>query len=146
VNNTGTKYVRIMKQTAFWREKKRRVYTMFKIFSTYIYSTNIGTEYFKHGIYSPFFLSSKCSLFHNSNVFGYTSLQGVYDSHLQLLHSDTGVIRLYFEKSAGSDIIRHFCQHEWVSSCKWLWNLKFPKSEQSSLWLASAAHTVSYSA
>ena len=37
----------------------------------YIYSTNIGTEYFKHGIYSPFFfLSSKCSLFHNSNVFG----------------------------------------------------------------------------
>jgi len=36
----------------------------------YIYSTNTGTEYFKHGIYSPFFLSSKCSLFHNSNVFG----------------------------------------------------------------------------
>jgi len=35
-----------------------------------IYSTNIGTEYFKHGIYCPFFLSSKCSLFHNSNVFG----------------------------------------------------------------------------
>jgi hypothetical protein len=34
----------------------------------YIYSTNIGTEYFKHGINSPFF-SSKCSLFHNSNVF-----------------------------------------------------------------------------
>ena len=22
----------------------------------YIYSTNLGTEYFKHGIYSPFFL------------------------------------------------------------------------------------------
>jgi len=22
----------------------------------YIYTTNIGTEYFKHGIYSPFFL------------------------------------------------------------------------------------------
>ena len=36
----------------------------------YIYSTNIGTEYFKHGIYSSFFLSSKCSLFHNYNVFG----------------------------------------------------------------------------
>ena len=32
----------------------------------YIYSTNTGTEYFKHGIYSPFFFSSKCSLFHNS--------------------------------------------------------------------------------
>ena len=36
----------------------------------YIYSTNIGTEYFKHGIYSPLFTSSKCSLFHNSNVLG----------------------------------------------------------------------------
>ena len=34
----------------------------------YIYSTNIGTEYFKQGIYSSFF-SSKCGLFHNSNVF-----------------------------------------------------------------------------
>ena len=36
----------------------------------YIYSTNIGTEYFKRGIYSEFFSSSKCSLFHKSNVFG----------------------------------------------------------------------------
>jgi len=36
----------------------------------YIYSTNIGTEYFNHGMYSPFVLSSKCSLFHNSNIFG----------------------------------------------------------------------------
>ena len=36
----------------------------------YIYSTNIGTVYFKCGIYSPFFSSSKCSLFHNSNVLG----------------------------------------------------------------------------
>ena len=36
----------------------------------YIYSTNIGTEYFKHGIYSLFFSSSKYSLFHNPNVFG----------------------------------------------------------------------------
>jgi len=31
---------------------------------------NIGIEYFKHGVYSPFFFSSKCSLFHNSNIFG----------------------------------------------------------------------------
>ena len=29
----------------------------------YIYSTNIGTEYFKHGINSPFFFSSKCRFF-----------------------------------------------------------------------------------
>ena len=44
VNNTGTKYVRIMKQTAFWKGKKRRVYTMFKIFSTYICWINIQNE------------------------------------------------------------------------------------------------------
>ena len=36
----------------------------------YIYSTNAGTEYIKRGIDGPFFLSSKCILFHNSNVFG----------------------------------------------------------------------------
>ena len=36
----------------------------------YIYSTNVGTEYFKHALYSPFFFSSKCSLFHNANLFG----------------------------------------------------------------------------
>jgi len=41
-----------------------------KRFILYIYSTNIGTDYFKHGINSPFFFSSKCSLFHNSNIFG----------------------------------------------------------------------------
>ena len=35
----------------------------------YIYSTNKSTEYFKHALYSPFF-SSKCSLFHNANLFG----------------------------------------------------------------------------
>ena len=37
----------------------------------YIYSTNTGTEYFKCALYSPFFFfSSKCSLFHNANLFG----------------------------------------------------------------------------
>ena len=36
----------------------------------YIYSTNIGTEYFKHALYSPFFFLFKCSLFHNANLFG----------------------------------------------------------------------------
>ena len=35
----------------------------------YIYSTNICTEYFKHSLYSVFF-SSKCSSFHNANLFG----------------------------------------------------------------------------
>ena len=46
--------------------------------SLYIYSTNIGTEYFKHGIYSPFLSSSKCNLFHNSNVFGSCIIRILY--------------------------------------------------------------------
>ena len=36
----------------------------------YIYLTNIGAEYFKHGVYIfSILFSSKCSLFHNSNLF-----------------------------------------------------------------------------
>ena len=35
----------------------------------YIYSTNIGTE-FLNMVYTLRFFSSKCSLFHNSNLFG----------------------------------------------------------------------------
>ena len=31
----------------------------------YIYSTNIGTEYFKHGIYSPFYLLQNAVCFIN---------------------------------------------------------------------------------
>jgi len=49
----------------------------------HIYSTNILTEYFKHGIYSPFF-SSKCSLFHNSNVFGSCTIHILYIGVLKL--------------------------------------------------------------
>ena len=41
-----------------------------KRYILYIYSTIISTEYFKHALYSPFFFSSKCSLFHNGNLFG----------------------------------------------------------------------------
>ena len=44
----------------------------------YIYSTNKGTEYFKHVLYSPFFFSSKCSLFHNVNLFGSCIIHNLY--------------------------------------------------------------------
>ena len=43
----------------------------------YVYSTNTGTEYFKNGIFLRFF-SSKCSLFHNSNVFGSCNIHILY--------------------------------------------------------------------
>jgi hypothetical protein len=49
-----------------------------KRFILYICSTKIGTEYFKHGIYYPFFSSSKCSLLHNSNVFGSSVIHILY--------------------------------------------------------------------
>ena len=49
--------------------KGRTATLIFKRCILYIYSTNIGTEYFIHGIYSTFF-PSKSSLFHNSKVFG----------------------------------------------------------------------------
>ena len=37
-----------------------------KCYILYIYSTNTGTEYFKHGIYSPFFPLQNAK----SNIFG----------------------------------------------------------------------------
>jgi hypothetical protein len=36
----------------------------------YIYSTNIGTEYFKHALFSPFFSLQNAFFFHNANLFG----------------------------------------------------------------------------
>ena len=50
----------------------------------YIHSTNIDTKYFKHGIYSPIFFSSTCSLFHNSNVFGVCIIHISYTGVLKL--------------------------------------------------------------
>ena len=50
----------------------------------YIYPTNVGTEYFKHALYSPFFFSSKCSLFHNANLFGFCIIRILYTGVLKL--------------------------------------------------------------
>ena len=36
----------------------------------YIYSTNIGTEYFQQALYSPFLSLQNTVLFHNANLFG----------------------------------------------------------------------------
>jgi len=60
----------------------------------YIYSTNIGTEYFKRGIYSSFFFSSKCSLFHNSNVFGSCIIHILYTGCAQIKKNNSGAKRL----------------------------------------------------
>jgi len=49
-----------------------------------IYSTNVSTEYFKYALYSPFFFSSKCSLFHNANLFGSCIIHILYRVVLKL--------------------------------------------------------------
>jgi len=41
-----------------------------KLSILYIYSTNIGNEYFKHGTYSPFFSLQNAIYFIITNVFG----------------------------------------------------------------------------
>ena len=65
-----------------------------KRYILYIYSTNIGTEYFKHGIYSPFFFSSKCSLFHNSNIFGSCLIHILYTGCAKIKKNNSGAKRL----------------------------------------------------
>ena len=56
----------------------------------YIYLINIGTEYFKHGVYSPFFFSSKCSLFHNSNLFGSCIIHILYTGWAKIKKNNSG--------------------------------------------------------
>ena len=48
----------------------RTVLLTLKRFILYIYSTNVGTEYFKHALYSPFFSLQNAVFFHNANLFG----------------------------------------------------------------------------
>ena len=61
----------------------------------YIYSRNTSTEYFKHGMYSTFFFSSsKCSLFHNSNVFGSSFMHVLYTGCAKMFKNNSGDKRL----------------------------------------------------
>ena len=61
----------------------------------YIYSTTIGTEYFKHG--TLLFFSTKCSLFHNCNVFGSCIIHILY----------TGVLKLKKKNNSGTKRLRN---------------------------------------
>ena len=60
----------------------------------YIYSTNVGTECFKHALYSPFFFSSKCSLFHNANLFGSCIIHILYTGCAEIKKKNSGTKRL----------------------------------------------------
>ena len=61
-----------------------------KLYILYIYSTNTGTEYFKHALYSPLFSSSKCSLFHNANLFGSSIIQILYTACVKIKKNNSG--------------------------------------------------------
>ena len=54
----------------------------------YIYSTNVGTEYFKHAL--RFFFSSKCSLFHNANFFGSCIIHILYTGCAEIKQNNFG--------------------------------------------------------
>jgi hypothetical protein len=56
----------------------------------YIYSTNVGTEYFKHALYSLFSFSSKCSLFHNANFFGSCVIHILYTGCAEIKKNNSG--------------------------------------------------------
>ena len=60
----------------------------------YIYSTNTCTEYFKHGIQSPFFFSSKCSLLHNSKSFGSCIIHILCTGCAKIKKNNSGAKRL----------------------------------------------------
>ena len=63
----------------------------------YIFSTNIGTEYFKHALYSPFFFFSKCSLFHNANLFGCCIIHILYTECAKIKKNNSGAKGLSLE-------------------------------------------------
>ena len=69
----------------------------------YIYSTNISTGYFKHGIYSPFFLF-KMQFVHNSNVFGSCIFHILYTGCTKIKNNNSGAKRL-MEFAIGSEFI-----------------------------------------
>ena len=60
-----------------------------KRFILYIYSTNIGTEYFKHALYSPFFLF-KMQFFHNANLFGSCIIHILYTGCAKIKKNNSG--------------------------------------------------------
>ena len=75
----------------------------------YIYSTNIRTEYFKHGIYSPFFSSSKRSLFQNYNIFGSCIIHILYKGCAKIKKNNSGTKRL-----------KYTITHTWNFYCQYL--------------------------
>jgi len=62
----------------------------------YIYSINIGTEYLKNALYSPFF-SSKYSLVHNANFFGSCIIHILYTGCAEIKKNNSGARSLTYQ-------------------------------------------------
>ena len=60
----------------------------------YIYSTNIGIEYFKHGIYTLLFIFKMQFFFHNSNIFGSCIIHILCTGMLKFKKNNSGAKRL----------------------------------------------------
>ena len=65
-----------------------------KRFILYIYSTNIGTEYFKHGIYSPFFPLQNAVCFINLTYLVAVLFTFYIQGMLKLKKNNSGAKRL----------------------------------------------------
>ena len=63
----------------------------------YIYSANTGTEYFKHGIHSPFFP------LHKSNVFGSCIIHILYTGCAKIKKNNSGALRTLIEIICGEN-------------------------------------------
>ena len=56
--------------------------------------TNTGTEYFKHGIYGPFFSLQNAVFFHNCDVFGSCFIHILYTVCAKIKKNNSGAKRL----------------------------------------------------
>ena len=65
-----------------------------KRFILYIYSTNIGTEYFKHGIYTPFFIPFQSAVCFIIVIFGSCIIHILYTGCAKIKKNNSGAKRL----------------------------------------------------
>ena len=104
----------------------------------YISLTNVGTEYFKHSLYSPFFFSSKCSLFHNAHFFVSCIIHILYTGCPEIKKNNSGAkgLIIYWNfisflntPNSGSNIVKfpNYCLWNFFVGKKHTLALKFHK-------------------
>ena len=66
----------------------------------YIYSTNVGTEHFKHALHSPFFSLQHVVFFHNANLFGTCIIHILYTGCAKIKKNNSGAKGLSFKTAS----------------------------------------------